>query len=46
MPGTNGGAVIAELKQQYPEVPIIAMSALFSSVYEMDADAAIALGAA
>ena len=34
-----------ELKQRYPEVPIIAISGLFNSGYGMDADAAIALGA-
>jgi CheY-like chemotaxis protein len=46
MPGKNGAAVIAELKQQYPEVPVIAISGLFNSGHGMDADAAIALGAA
>jgi CheY-like chemotaxis protein len=45
MPGKNGAAVIAELKQRYPEAPVIAIR-LFSSGYGIDADAAIALGAA
>jgi CheY-like chemotaxis protein len=46
MPGKNGAAVIAELKQYYPEVPVIAISGLFDSVHGMDADDVIALGAA
>ena len=46
MPGTSGAMVIAELKQRYPEVPVIAISCLFDSGHGMDADAAIALGAA
>ena len=46
MPGTSGAVVIAELKQGYPEIPIIAISGLFNSGHGMDADAAIALGAA
>ncbi len=46
MPGKDGAAVIAELKQEYPEVPVIAISGLFNSGYGMDADATIALGAA
>jgi CheY-like chemotaxis protein len=46
MPGKNGAAVIAELKQEHPEVPVIAISGLFNSGYGMDADAVIALGAA
>ena len=46
MPGINGAMVIAELKQRYPETPIIAISGLFNSGHGMDADAAIALGAA
>src|ERR1700732_2834100 len=28
MPGTSGAMVIAELKQQYPEIPVIAISCL------------------
>jgi CheY-like chemotaxis protein len=43
---TNSTAVIAELQQRYPEVPVIAISGLFNSGHGMDADAAIALGAA
>jgi CheY-like chemotaxis protein len=46
MPGTSGAAVIAELKQGCPEIPIIAISGLFNSGRELDAGAAIALGAA
>ena len=46
MQGVNGAVVIAQLKQRYPEIPIIAISGLFNSGYGMDADAAIALGAA
>jgi two-component system cell cycle sensor histidine kinase/response regulator CckA len=46
MPGTSGGVVIAELKQQHPEIPVIAISGLFSCAQGWDADAAIALGAA
>jgi len=46
MPGTSGAMVIAELKQRYPEIPVIAISGLFNSGHGMDADAAIALGAA
>jgi CheY-like chemotaxis protein len=46
MPGKNGAAVIAELKQGYPDIRVIAISGLFDSGHGMDADAAIALGAA
>jgi CheY-like chemotaxis protein len=46
MPGMNGAMVIAELKQLYPQIPVIAISGLFNSGHGMDADAAIALGAA
>ena len=46
MPGTNGATVIAELKQAYPKLPIIAISGLFNSGHGLDADAVIALGAA
>jgi CheY-like chemotaxis protein len=46
MPGTSGAAVIAELKQHHPEIPVIAVSGLFNSGHGMDAHAAIALGAA
>jgi CheY-like chemotaxis protein len=45
MPGTSGAVVILELKQRYPEIPVIAISCLFDSEHGMDADAAIALGA-
>jgi CheY-like chemotaxis protein len=46
MPGKNGAAVIAELKLGHSDVPVIAISGLFNSGHGMDADAAIALGAA
>ena len=46
MPGMNGAMVIAELKQRNPEIPVIAISCLFNSGHGLDADAAIALGAA
>ena len=46
MPGTCGDIVIAELKQRYPGIPVIAISGLFNSGHGMNADAAIALGAA
>jgi CheY-like chemotaxis protein len=46
MPGTSGAVVITQLKQTYPKMPIIAISGLFNSRHGMDADAAIALGAA
>lgn len=46
MPEKSGAMVIAEVKQQYPEIPIIAISGLFDSGHGLDADAAIALGAA
>ena len=46
MPGVNGAMVIAELKQRYPEIPVIAISGLFNCGHGMDADDAIALGAA
>ena len=46
LPGTNGATVISELKQRYPQVAIIAISGLFNSGRSVDAEAAIALGAA
>jgi CheY-like chemotaxis protein len=46
MPGTNGAAVISELKQHYPQVAVIAISGLFNSGHGLDANAALALGAA
>ena len=46
MPGTSGAAVISELKRDYPEVAIIAISGLFNSGHGLDAEAALALGAA
>jgi CheY-like chemotaxis protein len=46
MPGKSGAMVIAELKQAYSDIPVIAISGLFDSGHGMDAGAAIALGAA
>ena len=46
MPGASGTVVISELKQHYPQVAVIAMSGLFNSGHGLDAEAAIALGAA
>ena len=46
MPEVAGTMVIAELKQRYPQIPIIAISCLFGSGHAMEASAAIALGAA
>ena len=45
MPGTNGAAVISELKQYYPQVAVIAISGLFNSGHGLDAEDALALGA-
>jgi len=46
MPGTNGAAIISELKRYYPQVAIIAISGLFHSGHGLDAEDALALGAA
>jgi CheY-like chemotaxis protein len=46
MPGAGGAKVITELKQRHPGIPVIAISGLFNSGHGIDADAAIALGAA
>jgi CheY-like chemotaxis protein len=46
MPGTNGAAIILELKQYYPQVAVIAISGMFNSGHGLDAEAALALGAA
>jgi two-component system response regulator FlrC len=46
MPGMNGAAIISELKQYYPQVAVIAISGLFNSGHGLDAEAALALGAA
>jgi CheY-like chemotaxis protein len=46
LPGTNGATVISELKQRHPQVGIVAISGLFNSGRGVDAEAAIALGAA
>jgi CheY-like chemotaxis protein len=46
MPGTSGVAIISELKREYPQVAIIAISGLFNSGHVLDAEGALALGAA
>jgi CheY-like chemotaxis protein len=46
MPGTSGAAIIPELKREHPQVAIIAISGLFNSGHGMDAEGALALGAA
>jgi CheY-like chemotaxis protein len=46
MPGTNGAAIISELKRYYPQVAVIAISGLFNTGRGLDVDAALALGAA
>jgi CheY-like chemotaxis protein len=46
MPGTSGTAIISELKRDYPKVAVIAISGLFNSGHGLDAEAALALGAA
>jgi two-component system OmpR family response regulator len=46
MPGTNGVMVLSELKQHHPQVVVIAISGLFNSGHGMDAETALALGAA
>ena len=46
MPGMNGATVISELKRHHPRVVVIAISGLFNSGHGLDAQAAIALGAA
>jgi CheY-like chemotaxis protein len=46
MPGPNGAAVISELKQEHREMPVIAISGLFSTGHGLSAETAFALGAA
>ena len=46
MPGTSGAAIISDLKRDYPQVAIIAISGLFNSGHGLDAEGALALGAA
>ena len=46
MPGTSGAVVIAELQQHHPDIPVIAISGLFQMGRGLDADSAVALGAA
>jgi CheY-like chemotaxis protein len=46
MPGINGTAIISELKLRHPQIAVIAISGLFNSGRGVDAEAALALGAA
>jgi CheY-like chemotaxis protein len=46
MPEMSGAMVIIELKRWYPDLPVIAISGLFDCGQGMNADGAIALGAA
>jgi CheY-like chemotaxis protein len=46
MPGTSGAAIISELKRDYPKVGVVAISGLFNSRHGLDAQTALALGAA
>jgi CheY-like chemotaxis protein len=46
MPGTSGAAVISALRRDHPQVAIIAISGLFDSGHGLDAEGAIARGAA
>ena len=46
MPGTSGAAIISELKREHPQIGIIAISGLFNSGHGLDAEGALALGAA
>ena len=46
MPGTSGATVISELTRDYSQIEIIAISGLFNSGHGLDAEAALALGAA
>lgn len=46
LPGTSGAIVIAELKRHHPGIPVIAISGLFESGLGINADHAVALGAA
>ena len=46
IPGINGAAVISEVKRRYPRIAVIAISGLFNSGHGLDAEAALALGAA
>jgi CheY-like chemotaxis protein len=46
MPGTGGAAIISEMKRDYPQVAVIAISGMFNSGHSLDAGGALALGAA
>ena len=46
MPGIGGAAIISELKRDYAQVAVIAISGMFNSGHGLDAHAALALGAA
>lgn len=46
MPGPSGAAAITKLKEQHPEVRVIAISGYFNSGHGLSADAALEAGAA
>jgi len=46
LPGTSGDAIISQLKRDYPQVAVIAISGMFNSGHGLDSGAALALGAA
>lgn len=46
MPGPSGAAAISRLREQHPEVRVIAISGHFNSGYGLSADAALEAGAA
>ena len=46
MPCTSGAAIISELKRDYPQVAVIAISGMFNTGHGLDAGTALALGAA
>jgi CheY-like chemotaxis protein len=46
MPGISGASIILKLRRDYPQVAVIAISGLFNSGHGLDAEAALALGAA
>ena len=46
MPGIGGAAIISELKRDYAQIAVIAISGMFNSGHGLDAHAALALGAA
>src|SRR5271168_4625037 len=46
MPGIGGAAIISEVKRDYPQVAVIAISGMFNSGHSLNAAGAVALGAA